>query len=262
MMICRLFSELRISLARPFHAFIVVWLLSTTCIWPRCSLVSQTAKEHEFSELKADAEKFFRDEVAPFIKNYCLECHSNKRPTEAGVNFSPTLKNPGHAAFSQQWKKALSRVKTHDMPPEDAERQPTAAERQMFEDWLAKIKFLSPQDPGPFVIRRLTKSEYANTLRDLFGVEPAIADLLPDEVSGAGYLNSRRYSLNTIYLSPQKFWSRYCHRRVPSCRSSNSNCSVSHQRPRPALEQRHSCMRSGWRGAPIVDHPPQWNWTC
>jgi len=125
-----------------------------------------------------------------FIKNYCLECHSNKRPTEAGVNFSPTLKNPGHAAFSQQWKKALSRVKTHDMPPEDAERQPTAAERQMFEDWLAKIKFLSPQDPGPFVIRRLTKSEYANTLRDLFGVEPAIADLLPDEVSGAGYLNS------------------------------------------------------------------------
>ncbi len=53
-----------------------------------------------------------------------------------------------------------------------------------------RIKFLSQKDPGPFVIRRLTKTEYGNTLHDLFGVEPAIADELPDEVSGEGYLNS------------------------------------------------------------------------
>ena len=64
------------------------------------------------------------------------------------------------------------------------------ADRQMFVDWLAKLKFLSPKDPGPFVIRRLTKTEYGNTLHDLFGVDPSIADGLPDEVSGEGYLNS------------------------------------------------------------------------
>ena len=38
--------------------------------------------------------------------------------------------------------------------------------------------------------RILTKTEYANTLRDLFGVDPSVADGLPDEVSGEGYLNS------------------------------------------------------------------------
>ncbi len=141
------------------------------------------------SAKKADAEKFFRDRVTPFIKNYCLDCHSNKRPTEAGVNFSPALKDPSHAAFSQQWKKAAARVKAHDMPPDYTE-QPTDAERRMFIDWLGKIKFLSPKDPGPFVIRRLTKTEYGNTLHDLFGVDPSIADALPDEVAGEGYLNS------------------------------------------------------------------------
>ncbi|MEZ5356459.1 MAG: DUF1587 domain-containing protein [Bryobacteraceae bacterium] len=56
----------------------------------------------------------------------------------------------------------------------------------MFADWLPKLKYLSDKDPGVFVIRRLTKTEYANTLRDLFGVDPSIADGLPDEVSGQG----------------------------------------------------------------------------
>ena len=75
------------------------------------------------------------------------------------------------------------------MPPKDA-LQPSEADRQMFGEWLAKLKYLSEKDPGPFVIRRLTKTEYGNTLRDLFGVDPLIAAGLPDEVSGQGYLNS------------------------------------------------------------------------
>lgn len=139
--------------------------------------------------LKADAEAYFRSRVTPFVNTYCIPCHQNRRPTRAGVNFSPALKDPGHAAFIDQWKKGAARVKAHDMPPKSAP-QPNDADRQMFADWLTKLKYLSHKDPGPFVIRRLTKTEYANTLRDLFGVEPSIADGLPDEVSGAGYLNS------------------------------------------------------------------------
>lgn len=161
----------------------VLWSLPTTGL-------AQNSSDEDLAGQKADAEQFFRERVGPFIKTYCLDCHSNKRPTEAGVNFSPALKNPGHPAFTQQWKKAIARVKAHDMPPEHADKQPVEADRQKFTDWLDKVKFLSPKDPGPFVIRRLTKTEYGNTLRDLLGVEPAIANELPDEVSGEGYLNS------------------------------------------------------------------------
>ena len=159
------------------------------CSQPMTSF-SQTSGDGEFAVLKEDAEQVFRDRVAPFIKTYCLQCHSSKRPTEAGLNFSPALKNPGHPAFSQPWKKATARVKAHDMPPDHADKQPNDADRQMFVDWLAKLKYLSLKDPGLFVIRRLTKSEYANTLHDLLGVEPAVANELPDDVGGEGYLNS------------------------------------------------------------------------
>ncbi len=139
--------------------------------------------------LKADAQEFFRGRVTPFIETYCINCHQNKRPTQAGVNFSPALKDPGHPAFTEQWKKAAARVKAHGMPPKGVP-QPSDADRLMFGEWSVKLKYLSKKDPGPFVIRRLTKTEYANTLHDLFGVEPSIADELPDEVSGEGYMNS------------------------------------------------------------------------
>ncbi len=146
-----------------------------------------TAADHE--ALKADAEQFFRGRVTPFVTTYCLPCHRSQRPTRGGVNFTPALKDPGHAAFTAQWKKGAVLLKVHDMPPKSAP-QPAEADRQMFADWQAKLKYLSHKDPGPFVIRRLTKTEYGNTLRDLFGVDPSIADGLPDEVSGEGYLNS------------------------------------------------------------------------
>ncbi len=145
------------------------------------------ATDHQ--ALKADAEAFFKGRVTPFIQTYCIACHQNRRPTRAGVNFSPALKAPGHAAFTDQWKRAAARVKAHDMPPKGVP-QPSDADRQMFVEWMAKLKYLSEKDPGPFVIRRLTKTEYGNTLRDLFGVDPSIVDALPDEVSGEGYLNS------------------------------------------------------------------------
>ncbi|WP_206107744.1 DUF1592 domain-containing protein [Paludisphaera rhizosphaerae] len=160
-------------------------------IWPRPIVVAaQAVADEDVAALKVDAEKSFNARVAPFIKTYCLSCHSNKKPTEGGVNFSPALKDPGNLAFGKQWKKAVARVKAHDMPPDDVDKQPSDADRQMFVDWLAKLKFLGRKDPGPFIIRRLTKTEYGNTLHDLFGVDPAIADELPDEVSGEGYLNS------------------------------------------------------------------------
>jgi hypothetical protein len=76
------------------------------------------------------------------------------------------------------------------MPPEDADKQPTDEERQKFMDWVARSKFLSPKDPGPFIIRRLTKVEYGNTLHDFLGVETDVASELPDEVFGEGYLNT------------------------------------------------------------------------
>jgi len=166
---------------------------------PEAQAKKVVAEKKPPSTPEGDAKKAFRDGVTPFVKEYCLECHSNRR-SKGGLNYEVALKNPGDTASSRKWKQALANVRTHDMPPEDAD-QPSEQERQQFLEWIGKIKYLSPKDPGPFVIRRLTKMEYGNTLRDLFGVDASVADELPDEVAGEGYMNSLSPLQSEQYLS-------------------------------------------------------------
>ena len=163
-------------------------LLASFAAAPARASQPVSLSESELAARQAEIKKSFKDEVSPFVTEYCVKCHGT-RP-KGGVNLLSALKYPGNPAFSQHWKQAIAIVKTGDMPPDDAAKQPTDEERQMFLDRLGQLKFLSPPDPGPFVIRRLTKVEYGNTLHDLFGVDPAVTRELPDEVVGQGYLNS------------------------------------------------------------------------
>lgn len=174
-----------------------IWRLPAKTVALSCTLVlslvapclAETVGESaDEAALRADARKVFKENVAPFVKSYCTRCHGGGR-AKANVNLEVDLKDPGRGIAFLHWKKAVANVKVHDMPPEDA-KQPTDAERLQFIKWIGNLKYLSPKSPGPFVMRRLSKVEYANTLHDLYGVNTSIADSLPEEVVGEGYLNS------------------------------------------------------------------------
>lgn len=174
-------------------------LVSTNTVAWGCGLILALASsfvagaeggELDEEVLRADARETFKNKVGPFVKTYCTKCHGGGR-AKANISFEVALKAPGRGAAFQHWKKAVANVKVHDMPPkEDVQKIPTEEERRQFGEWIDKLKYLAPRDPGPFVIRRLTPVEYGNTLRDLYGVDPSIADKLPEEVVGEGYLNS------------------------------------------------------------------------
>ncbi|MGV3660737.1 MAG: DUF1592 domain-containing protein [Prosthecobacter sp.] len=155
---------------------------------PPCQ-AAQPVDTRDFTAMQALVKKTFKDEVTPFVKKYCQECHGNRR-SKGGINYEVALRKPADPASSLRWRQALANVKAHDMPPEDADNQPTDAEREKFLEWIGLIKYAGPKDPGAFVIRRLTKVEYGNTLHDLLGVDPKVADELPDEVFGEGYMNT------------------------------------------------------------------------
>lgn len=148
------------------------------------------AFENDVSEKKrAEILKTFRD--SPFLNNYCIECHGKNAKVKKGdVSFANALKRPGAGEFRKQWQATYVNVKEHSMPPVDAKKQPTDEERKKFLELIPLIKFLNPKDPGLFVIRRLNKVEYGNTLHDFLGIDPSIARDLPDEVPGEGYLNT------------------------------------------------------------------------
>jgi hypothetical protein len=170
-------------------AFAVIFSVLVSSLAGSGMVAAADDQDQDFAALQAEAQKTFKEKVTPFVKTYCWQCHGDKK-MKGGITFAPVLKSPGDAASTKRWKQALANVKAHDMPPDDADKLPTDEERQGFMDWVGKVKFLSAKDPGPFVIRRLTKVEYGNTLHDLFGVDPAIAQELPDEVFGEGYLNT------------------------------------------------------------------------
>lgn len=150
-------------------------------------------------ELKADAQKTFKDKVGPFVQKYCIKCHGS-RP-KGGVNLKSALKSPGSASSFLHWKKSVANVKVEDMPPkEDVKKIPTDEERQQFIKWIDKLKYLAPRDPGPYVIRRLTRTEYGNTLHQLYGVDKSITENLPEEVIGEGFINSISPMQSELFL--------------------------------------------------------------
>ena len=169
--------------------------MKTHCLFVLATLAASLAGRAATADV-ADAEvrrkevrQTFLNDIVPFLKANCFECHGNKK-RKAGVDFSRMINRPEGADYRRVWQLALASVRDHEMPPREADKQPTEAERQRFADWIGTIKFLSPQDPGAFVIRRLTKAEYGNTLRDLLGVDPAVVAELPEDVAGAGYMNT------------------------------------------------------------------------
>src|SRR5579862_2384148 len=116
----------------------------------RCT--AEPEDDADFVALQVDARKSFNNVITPFIDTYCTRCHGQNRQ-KGGINFEPGLKKPGESASAQRWKQALAVVKSHKMPPDNADKQPTDEERKTFLDGIGKIKFLSAKDPGLFVIR-------------------------------------------------------------------------------------------------------------
>ncbi|HWE95149.1 MAG TPA: DUF1592 domain-containing protein [Tepidisphaeraceae bacterium] len=153
----------------------------------------------QLAEARAQAMTTFKDQVTPFIKTYCIRCHG-EQTKKGNVIFDYPLQKPATPSFRSVWRRASEQLKSHDMPPDDEDKQPTDEQRTQIIDWIAGMKRLSPKDPGLFVIRRLSRVEYGNTLHDLLGVDPKIANDLPEEVLGAGYTNSLSPLLMEQYL--------------------------------------------------------------
>src|SRR5436190_1446335 len=71
----------------------------------------------DLTRARAEAAKTFKDQVSPFVTNYCGRCHTGCRQ-KGGVTFQSVLKDPNGPAFRLLWKRVAAQVATHDMPPE------------------------------------------------------------------------------------------------------------------------------------------------
>jgi hypothetical protein len=127
----------------------------------------------------------FREQIKPFLAKYCVDCHGGTEPEK-----NLALDRLPDADNRDMWTNVRKYLHGRIMPPKDA-AQPTAEE---FRDALASIDaHLSGSDcgltrnPGRVTIRRLNRTEYDNTIRDLVGVDFHPADDFPADDIGYGF---------------------------------------------------------------------------
>jgi hypothetical protein len=121
----------------------------------------------------------FAEHAAPFLARHCRGCHSRERARggivlEAQPEADPAL-----------WRRAAAAVQAGRMPPPGRPR-PEPAETDLFGLWLADA--LSGEDRAARAhSRRLNRSEYNNTIRDLLGIQFCPADDFPADDTSDGF---------------------------------------------------------------------------
>ena len=144
------------------------------------------------------ADKRYEQKIQPLIKKLCFRCH-NVDEMISGIRVDQLDGMlPEKRLFL--WRDIRKQIADGAMPPED-ELQPTDAERRMLMDWIGKAMIAAKSRVAEKngSVRRLTVSQYRNSLRDLLGLDDDLTDVLPpDSVSKDGFLNNEQ----TMLLSP------------------------------------------------------------
>ena len=123
------------------------------------------------------------------LDRYCVTCH-NERTRTADLTLDVLdLSRVGDNAAT--WEHVVRRLRAGAMPPAGRPR-PDAAASHAFVSWLETEldrAALDRPDPGRPAIHRLNRAEYANAIRDLFGLDVAVNALLPADDEHHGFDN-------------------------------------------------------------------------
>lgn len=129
--------------------------------------------------------------VRPFVTENCIPCHGYKKQKN-GLNLESFESPVSLADEHDRWAEVVKKLRAREMPPEE-EPQPPEHSRQAVAGWLAKeldrIDRLTPPDPGRVTARRLNRTEYNNTVRDLLAVDIHPGDDFPQDDAGYGFDN-------------------------------------------------------------------------
>src|SRR5687768_10206177 len=121
--------------------------------------------------------------VRAVLDKYCVSCHNPKLKV-AGLNLvGLDVESVGTAVDA--WEKVARKFRTHEMPPPGRPRPDLhtyAAMASRIETALDHVAASTP-NPGRVAVHRLNRAEYANSVRDLLGLEIDSRSLLPADDS-------------------------------------------------------------------------------
>jgi Protein of unknown function (DUF1592)/Protein of unknown function (DUF1588)/Protein of unknown function (DUF1587)/Protein of unknown function (DUF1585)/Protein of unknown function (DUF1595)/Planctomycete cytochrome C len=126
--------------------------------------------------------------LMPFLKSHCYDCH-DADTKKGGLDLDELSADLGNAAAMAKWVRLLDRVDDEEMPPKKRKTQPSDAERNAFVGAVSRSLTKWDVAMKGTVLRRLNRTEYENTLRDLLGVRTELKTLLPEDGKAFGFDN-------------------------------------------------------------------------
>ncbi|HSI36138.1 MAG TPA: DUF1592 domain-containing protein, partial [Tepidisphaeraceae bacterium] len=126
-----------------------------------------------------------------FFKAHCYACH-DADVQKGGLDLTALSADLSTPDAVRRWTTIYDRLESGEMPPKDKPR-PAPADAKAALDWagneLRAAGGRRQQSVGRAFVRRLSRVEYENTVRDLLGIDVDLKELLPEDSSAHGFDN-------------------------------------------------------------------------
>jgi hypothetical protein len=134
-------------------------------------------------------EETFSKEVFGLFKEHCVDCHGGAKP-KAKLDLSSARTLEEIERQGPLWFRVMERVESGEMPPKEEGPLPQAA-RARIVNWVRgevgpHLRDIQRRE-GRTSLRRLSRTEYANTVEDLFGIRPPVVRMAPPDGRVDGY---------------------------------------------------------------------------
>ncbi len=144
----------------------------------------------------------YTQQVRPLLKQFCVSCHGGAQPS-GGVNLTAYPDLASVQRDPTTWRKVLTQLRGRTMPPQGMP-QPSDEQRGHLAGWLdhainETVQSFTTPNPGRVLIHRLSRTEYNNTVRDLFGIRSRPADSFPADGGGGGGFDN---DADTLFVPP------------------------------------------------------------
>jgi hypothetical protein len=121
------------------------------------------------------------------VSKYCVTCHNERLKT---ANLLLDKADDQIANASDTWEKVVVQLRGRSMPPSNMPR-PDNAMYDSVATWLEReldrAAAARPNPGRPAGLHRLNRTEYANAVRDLLGVEIEPTSMLPPDAQAHGF---------------------------------------------------------------------------
>ena len=136
------------------------------------------------TNLRADDREYVK-KVQPFFKQNCIRCHGPDRE-EGGLRIDQLKWDLSDLGSAEDFQNILDEMVVDSMPPEDEPRPDAKALKEVLKIITKHIADVKKQNSsgGGKPVRRLTRTEYVNTVYDLLGVQISASKLPEDGTVG------------------------------------------------------------------------------